>query len=170
MFDSKHERLPSRTVVVGLGTNLGDRFSHLEAALEGLRRANGTRVVAVSRVYETEALGPPQPRYLNAAVRLETTLSLLSLLGVARAIEGQRGRVRHEKWGPRTLDIDILWSEGETHSTEDLEVPHPRLFERAFALAPLLEVLPSAPPEFTERLAALGGSPAHLAERLSSPK
>jgi 2-amino-4-hydroxy-6-hydroxymethyldihydropteridine diphosphokinase len=169
MIESSDDRA-SRTVVVGLGTNLGDRIAHLEAALDGLSNADGVRVVAVSRIYETAPLGPPQPDYLNAALRLETTLSLPALHRVTRAIERDEGRIRREKWGPRTLDIDILWSEGDSFSTKDLVVPHPRLLERTFVLAPLLDVLPGAPPEFVERLAALGGAPTPLVTRLSSPK
>jgi len=129
-------------VVVGLGSNLGDRRFELARALEGLA-ALGT-VLGVSRVYETPPLGPPQPDYLNAAVRLETTLAPLALLDALRAIERAAGRERGERWGARTLDLDVLWIDGLSVYSKQLCVPHPQLTRRAFALAPLLDVAPEA--------------------------
>lgn len=99
-------------------------------------------------MYETEALvlagAPPQPKYLNAAVLLETDLEPEALLDRLLEIERAHGRERREKWGPRTIDLDILWIDGVTHATEKLVVPHPHLRERAFALRPLLDVAPTA--------------------------
>jgi len=128
--------------VVGLGANLGDRLQSLRDAT--LRIAELGRIHARSRVYETEPVGPPQPRYLNAAVALETKLSPEELMRALLAIESDMGRVRAEKNGPRTIDLDVLWIEATAVETELLTVPHPRLAERAFALAPLLEVAPAA--------------------------
>jgi len=162
--------LAPRSVIVGLGANVGDRFGHLEAAVSALHDASGVRVAAVSRVYETAPLGPPQPLFLNAAARLETALPLLDLLHLTRSIEDARGRERIERWGPRTLDIDILWAAEETVALPDLVVPHPGLFDRAFALAPVLDVLPSPEPLFVESLAALGGAPPLHRGTLPVPK
>ena len=130
-------------VVVGLGSNLEDRCGHLLAGLSALSELG--RLTATSSLYETAPVGgPPQPAYLNAAVRLETELSPLDLLGRLQIIEATRGRVRLERWGPRTLDLDLLWAKGLVLVGSLLTVPHPRLKARAFALVPLLEVAPDA--------------------------
>jgi len=129
-------------VVVGLGANLGDRQTTLEAASVALERLG--RVVGRSRLYETEPVGPPQPRYLNAAVRLECALEPRVLLGELHGIEQRAGRERRERWGPRVLDLDILWVAGLVLDGEDLVIPHPELTNRAFALMPLLDVAPEA--------------------------
>jgi 2-amino-4-hydroxy-6-hydroxymethyldihydropteridine diphosphokinase len=134
--------LPVVDVVVGLGGNLGDRETTLAAAVSDLGTL-GT-VLAVSALYETAPVGPPQPAYLNAAARVETPLSSRALLEDLLAIERRYGRERREKWGPRTLDLDILWIYGEVVSEGDLVVPHARLRERRFALVPLLDVAPDA--------------------------
>ncbi len=132
--------------VIGLGANLGDRLGSLRAAVARIGEL-GT-IHARSRVYETDpvgpAPGPAQPRYLNAAVALETALSPDDLMRALLAIEASMGRVRAEKNAPRTIDLDILWIEGTTLATELVTVPHPRLEERAFALAPLLDVAPAS--------------------------
>ncbi len=161
--------MKAQVVVVGLGSNLGDRFARLQEAVDALARANGVRVMAVSPVYETDPVGPPQPRFLNAAVRLETDLALPDLLSLTLSIEVAAGRVRHERWGPRTLDIDILWAE-QAIEMPQLTVPHPRLLDRSFALAPLLDVLPEAPSALHERLSVLGGPPKPVREALRAPK
>jgi len=129
-------------VVVGLGANLGDRQSTLEVAAGELGRLG--RLVSRSRLYETEPVGPPQPKYLNAAVRLECSLEPRALLAELHAIERRAGRVRRERWGPRVLDLDILWVAGHTVDSEELVIPHPELTRRAFALLPLLDVAPEA--------------------------
>ena len=123
---------------IALGSNLGDRLSHLRAAVEGL-----PNVVARSAVYETEPVGgPDQPDFLNAVVALETDLTPRALLRVCQRLEQAAGRVRTEHWGPRELDVDILLM-GEIRMTEpDLEIPHPRMGERAFVLGPLADVAP----------------------------
>jgi 2-amino-4-hydroxy-6-hydroxymethyldihydropteridine diphosphokinase len=102
-------------------------------------------IEAVSSLYDTVPVGgPPQPRYLNAAARLRTALSPRELLGALLGIERSEGRERRERWGPRPLDLDILWIAGLFVDEPGLTVPHPRLAERAFALLPLLEVAPDA--------------------------
>lgn len=134
-----------RTLVVGLGANLGARADSLRGAVGELRRlASKERPFRVSSLYETEPLGPAQPRFLNAAVLLSTPLTPLALLDELQAIEARYGRTRTVRWGPRTLDLDVLWIEGTAVSHPRLRVPHPELENRAFALLPLLEVAPAA--------------------------
>jgi len=128
--------------VIGLGANLGDRratFLLAAKELEGFGRLR-----ARSALYETEPVGPPQPRYLNAAVLLRTELSAEPLLEALFEVEKRLGRVRRERWGPRAIDLDILWLDGTTYRSPTLIVPHPSLRERAFALRPLLDVVPAA--------------------------
>ena len=128
---------------LGLGSNLGDRLTNLQAAVDALQVEPGLRVTASSRVWETVPVGgPPQPDYLNAVIRIETDLSARDLLDTARRVEARLGRVRRERWGARTIDIDVLLFDGETIEESDLVVPHPRLQERAFVLLPLLELEP----------------------------
>jgi 2-amino-4-hydroxy-6-hydroxymethyldihydropteridine diphosphokinase len=141
--------------VLGLGTNLGARRAMLESAIALL----GPRVLARSALYATPPLGPPQPDYLNAAVRVLWDDTPELLLALAHEVEAKLGRERRVRWGPRTLDVDILhWSEGDHHGPQ-LRVPHPELCERSFALAPLLDVAPELA-ELRPRLAVLGGPPA----------
>ena len=112
---------------VALGSNLGDRRSHLEAALEALRRTPGIRILAASALYETEPVGPPQGRYLNAAVRLRTRLTPRQLLTRLLAMEDAAGRRRGpERNAPRTLDLDLLLYGDRRIDEPDLVVPHPR--------------------------------------------
>jgi 2-amino-4-hydroxy-6-hydroxymethyldihydropteridine diphosphokinase len=131
-----------RAYVVGLGANLGDRRETLRSAVSGL--AGRGRLLAVSDLYETAAVGPPQPDYLNAAVLLETVLTPQRLLLELLAVERAHGRVRAERWGPRTLDLDLLHSPDLVVVEPDLTLPHPELARRSFALLPLLDVLPDA--------------------------
>ena len=133
--------------VVGLGSNLGDRLDHLRRAAEALGALPSVRPVGRSKVIETPpAGGPPQPDYLNAAVAIRTALAPRDLLDHALAIERRLGRTRPDpvRWGPRTVDIDLLWAEGEPVDVPGLQVPHPRLSERPFALVPLLQLVPDA--------------------------
>jgi 2-amino-4-hydroxy-6-hydroxymethyldihydropteridine diphosphokinase len=130
------------TAYLGLGSNLGDRLGNLQAAVEGLHQADGIRVVASSRVWETAPVGPPQPDYLNAVVRVETDLSPADLLAACRRVEDALGRVRRERWGARTIDVDVLLFDARTVDEPALVVPHPRLTERAFVVLPLLELDP----------------------------
>jgi 2-amino-4-hydroxy-6-hydroxymethyldihydropteridine diphosphokinase len=143
--------------VLGLGSNLGARAAMLRAATAILADQPGLRVLARSLVYETPPLGPPQPHYLNAALLVEWAGSLSGLFAVTCHAEQLLGRERRERWGARTLDVDILlWSGGPVH-TPRLTVPHPGAFQRTFVLAPLRDVLPNLSPELTRRLADLGG-------------
>jgi 2-amino-4-hydroxy-6-hydroxymethyldihydropteridine diphosphokinase len=136
-------------VVVGLGANLGDRLATLQAATEALGRI--APITLVSSVYESAPVGgPPQPDFLNGAVLVTWDRDLLLLLDELQAIENTLGRVRGERWGPRVIDLDILWAEGAVLDSPRLIVPHPRLTERAFALTPLLEVCPECVDPRTE--------------------
>jgi 2-amino-4-hydroxy-6-hydroxymethyldihydropteridine diphosphokinase len=133
--------------VIGLGSNLGDRRANIDLAIARLREEPLIRVLGRSPVYETPpAGGPPQGDYLNAAVLLVTSLTARAVLDRTLSIERGLGRNRSEevRWGPRTIDLDLLWIEGEVVDEEGLAVPHPRLHERPFALRPLLDVAPDA--------------------------
>jgi len=133
----------SRRAYLGIGSNLGDRLGHLQQAVLGLAAATDVTVAAVSPVYETAPVGgPPQPEYLNAVVGVDTDRSARLLLALAQHLEAAAGRVRAERWGPRTLDVDVLLVGDETVHDVDLEVPHPRLRERGFVLAPLADLDP----------------------------
>jgi 2-amino-4-hydroxy-6-hydroxymethyldihydropteridine diphosphokinase len=126
-----------------LGSNQGDRAAHLRAAVAGLGRLPGTRVLARSRVYETAPVGPSKRPFLNQALTLQTALSPLGLLIEAKRLEAAAGR-KPGPWGaPRPLDVDILLIEGARVSSRVLKVPHPELRKRAFALAPLAELFPT---------------------------
>lgn len=135
--------------VVALGSNLGDRGATLLAAVRELAEADGVEVTAVSTLLETAALtpdgiDPDAPRYLNGVVLLRTTLTPTALLDLLGEIEDRHGRVRHERWGDRTLDLDIVDFAGLTSSSTRLTLPHPRAHERDFVLRPWLEVDPDA--------------------------
>ncbi len=129
--------------VVSLGSNLGDRFATLSDALRGLAAA-GIRITRVSPVYETAPVGPEQPDYLNAVALIETALPPYDLLDVVHEVEDTLGRVRDERWGPRTIDIDIVAYGDLVSGDERLLLPHPRAAERAFVLVPWLDVDPGA--------------------------
>ncbi len=129
---------------VGLGANLGDREQTIREAVELLRSTPGVEVVATSRLRETEPWGPiAQPRYLNGAVELETDIDPRELLATLLGIEVDLGRVRDgERWGPRTIDLDLLLVDGRVVDEPGLQLPHPRLHERAFVLEPLHDLDP----------------------------
>jgi 2-amino-4-hydroxy-6-hydroxymethyldihydropteridine diphosphokinase len=132
-----------RRAYLGIGSNLGDRAAHLQGAVDALGRFDGLRVVAVSRVYETSPVGgPPQPDYLNAVVVVDSALTARALLDAAHEVEAAAERVRTVRWGPRTLDVDILLVGDEQVDEPDLVVPHPRMAERAFVVVPLADVAP----------------------------
>jgi 2-amino-4-hydroxy-6-hydroxymethyldihydropteridine diphosphokinase len=133
------------TAFVGIGSNLGEPERQIRAALEQLAAEDGVGLVAVSTLRETEPVGYLyQPNFLNGAARLETELSPRALLERLLAIEGGLGRVRAEgaRFGPRTIDLDLLVYGDETIDEPGLTVPHPRLAERRFALEPLAELAP----------------------------
>ncbi len=127
---------------VGVGSNLGDRWAHLAQAAKGLRASSGVSVLRASAVWETAPLGPPQPHYLNAVLELESRLAAGRLHELLRLVEDGAGRVREERWGPRTLDLDLLLFGEERVDTPDLQVPHPELARRRFVLQPLAELCP----------------------------
>jgi 2-amino-4-hydroxy-6-hydroxymethyldihydropteridine diphosphokinase len=129
---------------LGLGSNLGDRRALLREAVADL-----PGVVAVSDVYQTEPVGGPegQDPYLNLVVAIETELSPDELLGLCHRLEAAANRVRDVRWGPRTLDVDILWVDVGPVDLPDLQIPHPRMYERRFVMAPLREVAPDLVPD-----------------------
>ena len=124
---------------LGLGSNMGDRRRYLQDAVNDL-----PDVVAVSPVYETDPVGGPvdQGPYLNLVVELDTERSARTLLGIAHRLESAAGRVRAERWGPRTLDVDVLLVGDQTIDEPDLVVPHPRMWERGFVTIPLHDLAP----------------------------
>jgi 2-amino-4-hydroxy-6-hydroxymethyldihydropteridine diphosphokinase len=137
---------PTVRAFLGLGSNLGDRWSHLRRAVDQLRAGSRAPVTAVSRVYETEPVGGPEGQgpYLNLVVELAVAPGAdpFRLLEECRRLEAAAGRVRAARWGPRTLDADVLWIDGVSIDDPDLTVPHPRWRERRFVLAPLHELAP----------------------------
>jgi 2-amino-4-hydroxy-6-hydroxymethyldihydropteridine diphosphokinase len=132
----------SDTVYVGLGSNEGDREAHLVAALTALSRIDAVAVLSCSSLFDSAPVGPPQPRYLNAVVALECGLSPQRLLCILQQIEKDLGRQREVRWGPRTIDLDILLWEGQVVADPNLQVPHLELHKRRFALEPLAELAP----------------------------
>lgn len=135
--------------VLALGSNLGHRFDNLQGALDTLFESPGLEFIAASPVYETEPFGgdgtiPPQGPYLNAVVLARTTLSPRALLERALEVENAYGRVRTERWGPRTLDIDLIVVGDTVSGDPDLTLPHPRAHERAFVLVPWADIDPAA--------------------------
>jgi len=133
---------PRREVVfVGLGSNAGERRATIGSALDRIAALVGVRVVRVSKLRETAPVGgPPQRAFVNAVAELETSLEPAQLLAELQRVEGALGRVREVRWGPRTIDIDVLLFGELVLETPDLVVPHPRLSERAFVLEPLAEI------------------------------
>ncbi len=128
---------------LGLGGNLGDPVVAFATALRRLETHNAVSLVRPSSVYRTAPWGKlDQPEFLNMAVLVETGLSARALLELCLSLEREGGRERRERWGPRTLDIDILTYGGQTIDEPGLQVPHPRIAERAFVLAPLAEIAP----------------------------
>lgn len=141
--------------ILGLGSNLGDRWSTLEHAVSTLHSVVGDLVI--SSVYETAPVGGPshQGPYLNCVVVLDWAGSPTELLALCRGLEQDANRVRNERWGARTLDVDVLVIEGYASDDPELIVPHPRMFDRAFVLMPLEEVAPDiVDPGWQTRLGA----------------
>lgn len=140
----KEDDMEPVTAYLALGANLGDRLGQLQGARSALAAAGGIRVTAASPLYETGPVGGPpgQPPYLNAVLRVETTLSCRALLELCLAVEARFGRRRQEPWSPRTLDVDLLFFGGETLDEPGLVVPHPRLHQRRFVLTPLADLDP----------------------------
>jgi 2-amino-4-hydroxy-6-hydroxymethyldihydropteridine diphosphokinase len=131
--------------VLSVGANLGDRLGTLQGCVQAIARLRDTDVVAVSPVYETAPVGgPPQPDYLNAVLLIQTGLPPRDLLAAIYGIEADFGRVRAERFGPRTLDVDIIDYAGQVSDDPALTLPHPRAHERAFVLAPWHDLDPDA--------------------------
>jgi len=151
---------PPWRAFIGLGSNLGDRRAHLQAAVEGLR--TGGDLVGVSPLYETAPVGGPedQGQYLNLVVELSTAAGPRELLVRCQALEAAAGRVRTVRWGPRTLDADVLLVDGWEVDEADLTVPHPRLWERRFVVQPLADLAPDL--VTSGQLRASGGEVARM--------
>jgi len=133
-----------KDVYLSIGTNIGERYENLQQAVALLREKENVEVVRVSSVYETAAVGyTDQADFLNIAVHLKTDASSTEMLKICQSIEQELGRVREFRWGPRIIDLDILLYNQETIETESLLVPHPRMYERAFVLVPLVEITPA---------------------------
>ncbi|MGB3615359.1 MAG: 2-amino-4-hydroxy-6-hydroxymethyldihydropteridine diphosphokinase [Elainellaceae cyanobacterium] len=133
---------PPHRAAIALGSNLGNSLVTLRGALQALDDHPAIAVRYTSQLYQTAAVGPPQPDYLNACVVVETSLRAVDLLRSLLAIEQRFGRQRRERWGPRTLDLDLLLFDDVVIDVPELQVPHPRLAERAFVLVPLAEIAP----------------------------
>lgn len=154
-------------VYIAVGSNMGDRLAALSTAAGRLRDL--ARRLEASSVYETSPVGGPpgQDRYLNCVIALDTRASLRQLLSFGQRLEEEAGRVRTVRNGPRPLDVDILYSDSEVVDEPDLVVPHPRLYERPFVLAPLEEIAPElVPPGWRQRLAGSGDEDLRLVGKL----
>jgi 2-amino-4-hydroxy-6-hydroxymethyldihydropteridine diphosphokinase len=135
--------LPSHSrCAIALGGNLGDPIQTLNAAIDHLTQHPQLSLIARSSWYLTAAVGPPQPDYINACITLNTNIPPHELMTLLLEVEDQFGRVRHERWGPRTLDLDLLLYDDQRLQTEHLQLPHPRMTQRAFVLVPLAEIAP----------------------------
>lgn len=138
-----------KKAVIALGSNLGDRAGQIRAAAEQLSELGGTVLLGVSPLYQSAAVkpdgvDPEAPEYLNAVALIKTDLPPEALLMELAGIEEDFGRVRTERWGDRTLDLDIIWMEDTQLATENLTIPHPRAHERSFVLIPWLDIQPEA--------------------------
>ena len=160
-----------RTAYLALGSNVGDRLATLQRAVDELDATEGLGIRRSSRIYETEPVGgPPQPRYLNAVLETRTSLGARELLDACLRVERSLGRERLVRWGPRTIDIDILTYGRERIDEPDLVIPHPRMHERGFVLAPLLELDADPPLPSGARLASTRLGPDALAGiRVAAP-
>ena len=131
-------------IYIGMGSNLAEPTEQLRSAVQALAQLPQSTLAGVSAFYQSDSLLPGQPRYTNAVAAIDSTLAPLALLDALQAIELDQGRERHERWGPRTLDLDLLLYGDAVIDAPGLRVPHPHLHERAFALLPLVEIAPNA--------------------------
>lgn len=133
-------------ILIGLGSNLGDRKNNILTAIKKLNEHQEISIEKISSLYETKPVGvTEQPDFLNGAISICTTLSPFELLTVCLNVECQMGRIREKRWGPRNIDIDILVYQDLIIQDEVLQIPHPRLYERAFVLIPLQEIVGNIP-------------------------
>ena len=130
-------------IALGLGSNLGNSCQTLQLAAQRLGELDKLTVIQMSSMYATKPIGPPQPDYINACLVAETVFSPFELLEQLQQLEQTFDRVRLERWGPRTLDLDVLLWEDQQINSAMLQVPHPRMAERGFVLAPLAEIAPN---------------------------
>jgi 2-amino-4-hydroxy-6-hydroxymethyldihydropteridine diphosphokinase len=130
-------------VAIALGSNLGDSRSIIGSALQTLAETPGITLSAHSHYYQTKAVGPPQPDYINVCALFSTALDPQALMHTLLDIEAKFGRVRREHWGPRLLDLDLLLFDDLIINQPDLQIPHPHMRERAFVLVPLAEIAPN---------------------------
>ena len=131
-------------VCIGMGSNLADPADQLRSAVQALAQLPGCRFVGVSAFYQSDSLLPGQPRYTNAVAAIDSSLAPLDLLDALQAIELDQGRERHERWGPRTLDLDILLFGDRLIDEPRLQVPHYHMHARPFVLYPLAELAPAS--------------------------
>lgn len=132
-----------KPVAVALGSNIGDSYTILETAIKNLAQIPGIILEARSNWYKTKAIGPPQPDYLNGCVIMQVNMTPDLLLASLLEIENKFGRIRKKRWAPRTLDLDLLLYDDLILHTSNLQIPHPRMRERAFVLVPLAEIAPN---------------------------
>ena len=131
------------TVYLGVGSNLGDREKYIQQAIQYLRETPGISIKKISSLHETDPVGgPPQGKFLNGAVELETVLSPKELLVRLKEIEEKTGRKRRVRYGPREIDLDVLFFGNQSISEGDLQIPHPKIQEREFVKIPLREIAP----------------------------
>jgi 2-amino-4-hydroxy-6-hydroxymethyldihydropteridine diphosphokinase len=154
------------TAYLGLGSNLGNRLAFLRGGRDTLTNQPGIELIRTSGVYETEAVGgpPDNPAFLNAVMQIQTSLEPDQLLAACLAAESEFGRTRPARWAPRTLDIDILFYADQIVCAEHLTIPHPRLQERPFVLAPLLDIAPDLKHPLLEQTIAELAAAAGVAE------
>lgn len=164
-----------REALIGVGSNLGDRQAALVAAVTALRSRAGIFEIVASSIYETAPVGvQDQPKFLNAVIAIRTSFTPEALLQTLQEIEQSLGRVRRERWGPRTLDLDLLAYEGEKRTSANLTLPHPRMHERGFVMIPLRELLTDGryvrAHEWTElRREAVASASSDEVQRLAGP-
>ena len=128
---------------IGAGANLGEPVRQIRQAKDALQKSPGVRLLGASSLYRTQPMGPiAQPPFVNAVFSLECGMSPQDLLALLLSVEEKMGRIRRERWGPRVIDLDLLFFDEAIISEQGLEVPHPRLHERRFVLTPLVEIAP----------------------------